>query len=127
MTSYVMIYKAMSHVTLSRMRKLSPAPALFPKINGGYFPNSPRIMCNRAFRFTSHGQILEFTQNWRCSSHALEYVRSRSPISKYFKIKFKPKKKKKREDYRPGWSGDKSLDFYSGDAWFGSRSGHCYS
>jgi hypothetical protein len=26
MTGYVMVYKAMSHVTLPRMRELSPAP-----------------------------------------------------------------------------------------------------
>jgi hypothetical protein len=28
-TDYVMVYKAMSHVTLPRMRELSPAPPLF--------------------------------------------------------------------------------------------------
>jgi hypothetical protein len=71
----------------------------FLKINGNYFPKSPRIMCNRAFRFTSHGQILEFPQNWRCSSHAFEYVRSRPSISKYFKIKFKLRKKKNITDH----------------------------
>jgi hypothetical protein len=27
-TSYMLVYKAMSHVTLPRMRELSPAPAL---------------------------------------------------------------------------------------------------
>jgi hypothetical protein len=38
MSIYVMIYKAVSHVTLSRMRELSPAPI----INEGYFSKSPR-------------------------------------------------------------------------------------
>jgi hypothetical protein len=42
-TSYMMVYKAMSHVTLRRMLKISPLQNLLPKINGGYFPNSP---CN---------------------------------------------------------------------------------
>jgi hypothetical protein len=33
----------MTHVTLPRMRELSPAPTLVAKINGSYFPNIPRI------------------------------------------------------------------------------------
>jgi hypothetical protein len=41
-TSYMMVYKAVSHVTLPLMREFSPAP----KINGGCFPNSPLIMSN---------------------------------------------------------------------------------
>jgi hypothetical protein len=39
-TSYVMVYKAMSHVTLPRMRELSPLLYKLPKIKGSYFPNS---------------------------------------------------------------------------------------
>jgi hypothetical protein len=42
-----MVYKVVSHVTLARMRSLPPSPLLLlqylPKINGGYFPKSPRI------------------------------------------------------------------------------------
>jgi hypothetical protein len=44
MTSYVMMYKVMSHVTLPRMRELSPTPTLVAKINGGYFPDIPCII-----------------------------------------------------------------------------------
>jgi hypothetical protein len=40
---YVMVDKAMSHVTLPRMRQLSPLIHQLPKINGGYFTNSSRI------------------------------------------------------------------------------------
>jgi hypothetical protein len=39
-----MVYNAMSHVALNRMRELSPAPTLITKNKGGYFPNSPRLL-----------------------------------------------------------------------------------
>jgi hypothetical protein len=44
MTSYMKVYKAMSHVMLPCMHELSPAPTLVAKINGGYFLNSPHHM-----------------------------------------------------------------------------------
>jgi hypothetical protein len=47
-----MVYKAMSHVTLPRMRELSLAPTLVAKRNGGYFriglvyTRTPVFRCN---------------------------------------------------------------------------------
>jgi hypothetical protein len=35
-----MVYKAMSHVIVLRMRELSPVPTLVAKINESYFLNS---------------------------------------------------------------------------------------
>jgi hypothetical protein len=39
-----MVYKAMSHVTLLRMRKLFQLLHQLPEINGGYFPNIPNLI-----------------------------------------------------------------------------------
>jgi hypothetical protein len=46
-----MIYKAMSHMTLPYMCKLSTVPTLVAEISGGYFPNIPHIRLRECFNF----------------------------------------------------------------------------
>jgi hypothetical protein len=59
-TSYVMVYKAVRHVWLRRMRS---SPALLhwlPEISGSYFPNSPRTIKRKSGTYRDHDLVRQF-------------------------------------------------------------------
>lgn len=54
-----MVYNTMSHMKLPRMCELSPCSYVScPKINGGYFTNSPRITIRVVRKY-----IVELSEN----------------------------------------------------------------